>query len=130
MANILIVDDDPVYGDMAKQRLERAGHRVSVHVGPFGATVAARKPDLDLVILDVFMPGLRGPDLLKLIRENRSESHALIVFCSSMDAEPLRELAAEYGADGSIAKSAQRVDLLRFVSSLLVNEMVRKRVLR
>jgi CheY-like chemotaxis protein len=76
MANILIVDDDPVYSDMTKQRLERAGHRVTVHVGPFGATAAARKPDIDLVILDVFMPGLSGPDLLTLIRQNRAESGA------------------------------------------------------
>ena len=42
MANILIIDDDGVYADMTRQRLERAGHHVVVHEGPFGATAAAK----------------------------------------------------------------------------------------
>ena len=42
MANILIIDDDPIFAGMLEQRLSRAGHAVSVHVGPFGSTLAAR----------------------------------------------------------------------------------------
>ena len=43
MATILIIDDDPVFADMAKQRLERATHTVHVHVGPFGEGPAHRR---------------------------------------------------------------------------------------
>ncbi len=126
MASILIVDDDPVYSEMTKQRLERAGHRVIVHSGPFGASAAARRADIDLVILDVFMPGLSGPDLLAVMRQ-RSESKALVIFCSSMDPQPLAKLAAEHGADGWIPKSAPRNDIVQYIASQLVPEMLKKR---
>ena len=119
MANILIVDDDPVYSDMAKQRLERAGHQVSTHLGPFGATVAATKAGIDLVILDVFMPGLSGPDLLTVMRGVKSGLNVKVIFCSSMDPEPLRELAERHGADGHIAKSADRNDFIACIERVL-----------
>ena len=119
VASILIIDDDPVYGDMMKQRLERAGHRVTLHLGPFGATVAARRSGIDLIILDVFMPALGGPDLLELMRQNNPDSPAKVIFCSSMDVGPLRAISELHRADGFIPKSAGRLDLLKLVTSLV-----------
>jgi len=119
MANILIIDDDPVYADMAKQRLERAGHTVTLHLGPFGATVAAASDGLDLLILDVFMPALSGPDLLTIIRKNAKRGkRCRVLFCSSMDPFPLSLLATEHGAD-HIAKSADRAQFLAAVEHAL-----------
>lgn len=114
MAKILIIDDDPVYSDMTKQRLERAGHEVLLQLGPFGATVAARDESLDLVLLDVFMPGLSGPDLFDLMRK-KGRTNAPVVFSSSMDPAPLARLAEERGAAGSISKSASREEFLALV---------------
>ncbi len=126
VASILIIDDDPVYSDMMKQRLERGGHDVSVHLGPFGATAAARRPGIDLVILDVFMPGLNGPDLLDLIRNHPQRVPIKVILCSSMDRGPLAELAAQHRADGSVPKSADRLELLSTVADVLHNETPRK----
>jgi DNA-binding NarL/FixJ family response regulator len=119
LARILIIDDDPVYSDLAKQRLERAGHDVEVHLGPFGATVAARKPGLDLIVLDVFMPALEGPDLLELMRQNNPRGMVKVIFCSSMDDGPLRELATRHQADGSVSKSSGRDEFLKAVQAVL-----------
>ena len=95
MANILIIDDDPIFAGMLEQRLSRAGHAVSVHVGPFGSTLAARRPGLDMIILDVFMPGLDGPALLDLIRKDGAASRVKlastiddVVVNSSPDVDP------------------------------------------
>ena len=118
MASILIIDDDPVYGDMMRQRLTRAGHEVELHLGPFGGTLAARKEGLDLVILDVFMPGLDGPALLDLMRKDATR-RPRVILCSSMDAGPLEELARRHQADGSIPKAGGRRDLLEHVASVL-----------
>ena len=118
MAKILIIDDDPVFSDMTKQRLERVGHEVMLHLGPFGATVAAGAADIDLVILDVFMPALNGPALLDLIRKSQV-ARAPVVFCSSMDAAPLRKLAEEHGVAGFIPKSAGRSEFLTAVEHVL-----------
>jgi DNA-binding NtrC family response regulator len=118
MAKILIIDDDPVFSDMTKQRLERAGHWVSVHLGPFGATKAASDGDLDLIILDVFMPALSGPDLLEIMRKNQ-RARAPVIFCSSMDPGPLKKLAVEHHAVGFVSKSAGRAEFIQTVERAL-----------
>jgi len=119
VASILIIDDDPVFSDMAKQRLERASHEVSVHIGPFGATVAARKPGLDLILIDVFMPALQGPDLVELIRQRNPGLRPKIMFCSSMDEGPLRELALRHLVEGCVPKSADRTQFVTAVEHVL-----------
>jgi len=123
MASILIIDDDPVYSDMMQQRLARAGHEVSVLVGPFGGTLAARKTGLDLIILDVFMPGLDGPALLDLINKDPAR-RPKVILCSSMDAKPLEVLAKEHHADGSLPKASARRDLLEYVEQVLARRRI------
>ncbi len=119
MANILIIDDDATYASMTQQRLERAGHNVSLHIGPFGATKAASQLGIELILLDVFMPGLSGPQLLDVMRQNRAVAHAKVIFCSSMDAGPLKALAEEHHAHGSVPKAAERQELLATVARVL-----------
>lgn len=119
MANILIIDDDSDYANMTQQRLERAGHYVTVHLGPFGATKTASQLGFDLILLDVFMPGLSGPQLLEVMRQNRAVARVKVVLCSSMDAGPLKALAEEHHADGFIPKSAERQELVATIQRVL-----------
>jgi two-component system cell cycle response regulator len=119
MAKILIIDDDPVYSDMTQQRLERVGHTVQIQVGPFGATAAMSDDKLDLIILDVFMPALSGPDLLDILHKNYPGAKTRVLLCSSMDPAPLACIAAERGADGSVSKAAGRFEFLDAVDAAL-----------
>jgi CheY-like chemotaxis protein len=119
MSKVLIIDDDPVYADMTRQRMERAGYRVDVHIGPFGATAAIGDNAYDLVILDVFMPGLAGPDLLSIIRKSEAGAHTRVLLCSSMDPAPLARVAEEHGANGAISKAAGRFEFLQAVDQAL-----------
>jgi CheY-like chemotaxis protein len=119
MPKILIIDDDPVYADMTRQRMERAGYEVSMHIGPFGATAAVSDTAYDLVILDVFMPGLAGPDLLGIIRKSGAAAQTRVLLCSSMDPGPLARIAEERGANGSVSKSVGRAEFLRAVEQAL-----------
>jgi two-component system competent response regulator ComA len=121
MPKVLIIDDDPVYADMTRQRMERAGYRVDVHIGPFGATAAVSDNAYDLVILDVFMPGLAGPDLLGIIRKSGAGSATRVLLCSSMDPGPLARVAEERGANGSISKAVGRAEFLRAVEQALAS---------
>ena len=121
MAKLLIIDDDPVYADMARQRMERAGYSVDVHIGPFGATAAIGDNAYDLVILDVFMPGLAGPDLLGIIRKSGAGANTRVLLCSSTDPGPLARIAEECGANGSISKAAGRAEFLRAIDEALAS---------
>jgi CheY-like chemotaxis protein len=118
MGRILIIDDDPVFSDVAKQRLERAGHQVTVHLGPFGATAAAGDSALELILLDVFMPALSGPDLLEVMRRS-VRCRACVVLCSSMDPGPLKQLAEEHHAAGYVSKSAERAEFIDVIRRAL-----------
>lgn len=66
--NVLIVDDDPVWGFEATRRLAAAGIRAIFHRGPFGTLHAIRSHRCTAVILDVNMPTLDGGVMSRLIR--------------------------------------------------------------
>lgn len=117
MRKILIIDDDEVYGELLLQRLEMAGYEVNFQRGPFGGSLlAARKGDVDLVIVDVNMPGLSGTALLDLIR--KSEKRVPVILCSSMDKDALRALSLRHGADAFLCKTATQAETLQCVSKV------------
>ena len=90
-----------------------------MHVNHVGATVAAKDETLELILLDVFMPALPGPDLLEIMRKKNARSGVAVVFCSSMDPEPLARLADQHQADGFISKSSDRSEFLEAVNAIL-----------
>ena len=65
---LLVVDDSEINRDMLKRRLERKGYRVvTAENGEQALELVAREP-IDLVLLDVMMPGLSGLDVLRIMR--------------------------------------------------------------
>jgi CheY-like chemotaxis protein len=67
---ILIVDDDPLAGEMASLILESAGHACQrVENAVEALEVLEQQPDLDLVVSDMNMPLVSGADLLAELRE-------------------------------------------------------------
>lgn len=69
-ATILIVDDDSMVCDATKALLEQAGYEVKVALSGQLAVDLNQDghPDIDLVLLDMAMPGLNGVETLKQLR--------------------------------------------------------------
>jgi CheY-like chemotaxis protein len=68
---ILIIDDDPQFGLLAKLTLEETGmFEVSVTTDSNEAIPAAREFLPDLILLDIVMPGLDGGDVQALLRND------------------------------------------------------------
>jgi DNA-binding NtrC family response regulator len=66
--NILLVDDDPVFSKVLGQELSKMGFSVTQGYGTdVMSTINSTR--IDIVILDIVMPGLSGLELLKQIRE-------------------------------------------------------------
>lgn len=118
MARILIIDDDTSFGDLTRQRIEKAGHRVSYQSTGFGSSLSLIKGDYDLLVLDVNMPVLSGRSILRLLKEKNISGLQVLLY-SSMDPEPLRALAKEQGADGYLSKSASSATLLLKIKTML-----------
>lgn len=93
---LLLVDDDPNFGDMLLTALERRGYEVSPFSDPVSAMVGLRRhrDDWDAVVADQIMPHKTGIDF---IREVRSECPDLpCILCTgyaedNLDDESLRE---------------------------------------
>ena len=89
-ANILIIEDDRAVRETTVRLLARAGFRVTAAEDRRGATAALAGPEpIDLVVTDVIMPELSGPELVRILRQERPDLSALYV--SGYAGEALQE---------------------------------------
>src|SRR4051794_20675986 len=97
MKKFLIVDDDPDVTKMLTRMLEHRGHLVQSCASPFGVSAMVLRDTPDVVILDVMMPGLEGPQLAALILNLPLKKRPQIVLWSAMDEDRLRKTGLEAG---------------------------------
>ena len=118
---ILIVEDDPMVGRINKQFAEKTGlaEKVMVTESVEKARQALRDEAFDLVLLDVYLPDVKGTDLLHWIRK---EGLPLTVILITADRNPRTiEQALNLGAADYLVKP---FTYERFAEAL---ERVRKR---
>ncbi len=73
MAKILVADDDPVMRMTIERLLERGSHTVISAGDGQSAVNRVRSERFDLVILDIFMPGMDGLEAMRLILKHRPD---------------------------------------------------------
>lgn len=103
---VLVVDDDPTVLEVARERLESAGYAVHTREEAVGTTQWAADFQPDIVLLDVTMPALTGPDLAQLLKKRRTTKDISIILYSSIESAELQATARAAGAVGAIQKSA------------------------
>jgi CheY-like chemotaxis protein len=103
-ATILVVDDLPANRDLMARRLERSGFRVvSAASGP-EALELLRRSAVDLVLLDIMMPGMTGLEVLKTVRMSRTTATLpVIMVTAKTDSEDVVE-ALSLGANDYVTK--------------------------
>jgi diguanylate cyclase (GGDEF)-like protein len=104
IATILLVDDDAMNRDALSRRLERSGYRVLLAEGGEQALDVAARQHIDLVLLDVMMPGITGIEVLRRVRESRSLAELPIIMVTAKDASGDMVEALELGANDYITK--------------------------
>jgi two-component system cell cycle sensor histidine kinase/response regulator CckA len=77
--NILLVEDEEALRDVAATLLEAAGYRVEKAENANAALALPLDREIDLVITDVIMPNMSGPDLCRRLRELRPRTKFLYV---------------------------------------------------
>ncbi|MEF2072974.1 response regulator [Consotaella aegiceratis] len=96
MANILVVDDDPLIQGAVRASLQRHGFAVALAGdGVEGLEISARWP-IDLAIVDLFMPNMEGIETLRTLRQ-RQPDLPVIVMSGSMQASGPRPPAGTNG---------------------------------
>jgi CheY-like chemotaxis protein/anti-sigma regulatory factor (Ser/Thr protein kinase) len=97
MKSVLVVDDDRVTRHLLQSLLEKAGYSVATAGDGNEALERARRTDVDapdVILLDVWMPGMSGLDLLARLRE---EGHDARVIVMTSDDTPETLLSALKG---------------------------------
>lgn len=102
---VMVVDDDPLAIEVARERLEGAGYQVIEHHGPIGTKAAALRERPDFVLLDVNMPAISGDAIARLMTDGRRGRRAVVILYSSKDAAELAALAQSCGAIGFVQKT-------------------------
>ena len=82
---ILIVDDDATHSTLFSSRLERRGFQVTHILDGSDLIKLIDKQQFDLVVLDVFLPGISGFELLKLVRQKYPLQDLPIIMLTSSD---------------------------------------------
>ena len=121
---LVIVDDHPLFRDALSQALSAGNEAIEiVSVGSLDELTAAlaANSDLDLVLLDLSMPGVQGFSGLLYLRAQHPEIPVVIV--SANDDPLVIRRAIDFGASGFVPKSQPTVVINEAVHKVLAGEI-------
>ncbi len=116
---ILVVDDEEAIVDIIGFHLRKWGFRV---IGAPDGETALRilwNEKIDLIILDLMLPGTSGFQLLKHIRKEPGTESLPVIVLSARSCETDKIICFEMGADDFIAKPFSNMELLARVRAIL-----------
>ncbi|WP_312163509.1 response regulator transcription factor [Phenylobacterium sp.] len=115
---VLIADDDPNMRVLLSDLLRKNGYHVVSAADGHQARTSALAGGVDLVLLDVMLPGMSGFDVCRELHRT-SESGPAIIMISARGEEADRVTGLELGADDYISKPFSRSELLARVRAVL-----------
>jgi CheY-like chemotaxis protein len=85
MTKILVADDNRQFVEMLRATLEDAGFEVVTAYSGLAAAALVEREELDLIVLDVLMPGMSGDAVAELLRGLKPELPILLMTGDSGD---------------------------------------------
>ena len=128
MASVLVIDDDPAVRTTIKLILEREGHAVALAPEGRAGLVMLDAKDFDLLISDIFMPGMDGFETLREVRKHRPAVPVIVISGSTSIFDSLENtpdflgIAVKLGAVRGLRKPFKPNDLVDAVRVCLGGE--------
>lgn len=129
-ATILVVDDNQQNRLVAEGHLVGAGYQVITVSSGLAAIECFERGAVDLILLDVKMPGIDGFETCRRIRDLPNGADTPVVFLTAFADLDSHRNAVRVGADDFLSKPIQRVELLLRVRSLLRIKRMQSELLR
>ena len=121
MANVLVVDDDALFREIAQEMLTQVGH--AVILANDGAQVAhlPAEPAPDLAVVDMLMPERDGIETIGDLQGRWPKIKVIAVSAGARNLEPdlLLRAALALGADATLPKPLERESFVALVAQLL-----------
>ncbi len=120
-SRILIVEDDVLMGAFYKSLFRRLEPEFTWHLAKNGEDALAylNGQDVDVVILDWDLPGIKGLDVLKAIRAHPTKRVARVFVITGRNKAEDKSIALRLGADDYLSKPFEIEDLLTRLRILL-----------
>jgi DNA-binding response OmpR family regulator len=116
---ILIAEDDRDIAELVAHYFQRAGWEVHAAAAGDEALAYARANPVDLVILDVMLPGLSGLEVCRALRADRATAAVPIIMLTARTEEADRVIGLELGADDYVSKPFSPNELVARVRALM-----------
>jgi DNA-binding response OmpR family regulator len=113
---ILLVEDDPALGAGLKDLLRVAGYEVDLVADGHAAARLGIDPDIDLIVLDLMLPGIDGFEVCHRVRKTRPALPILLLTARGAEEDKVRGL--KNGADDYVTKPFGARELLARVEAL------------
>jgi CheY-like chemotaxis protein len=122
---VLVVDDDPLVCKTIEVCLTRKGFEVTVADGGEAAMRALEAADFDLMLIDVFMPHMRGFESIRMFHERRPDVPVVAMsgyaFANAERAPDFLRMTIELGAACCLRKPFTQDALLTVVHQCITS---------
>jgi DNA-binding response OmpR family regulator len=117
--DVLVAEDDRDISELVALYLQKAGW--TPHIAPSGdeALAYARRHPVDVVILDVMLPGLSGLEVCRALRADKATADIPIIIVTARGEEADRIVGLEIGADDYVSKPFSPAELVARIRALL-----------
>ncbi|WP_088069340.1 response regulator transcription factor [Gottfriedia luciferensis] len=124
---ILIIEDEVNIARVLKLEIEYEGYDVLVEHNGKAGLEAALNNEIDLILLDVMLPGLSGIEVLRRIR--KSNNYLPVILLTARDATSDKIMGLDYGANDYITKPFEIEEVLaRIRASLRSNNIIQNAI--
>ncbi|XIA62681.1 response regulator [Bradyrhizobium sp. TZ2] len=132
MPRVLVVDDDPVVCSAIEVCLTRKGFEVTVTDGGEAGMRALESTDFDVMLIDVFMPHMRGFESIRMFREHKPNVPVIAMsgyaFANTERAPDFLRMTIEFGAACCLRKPFTPDALLTSVNQCITKPIASARL--
>lgn len=115
---ILIVDDEESIRELLSYNLKKAGYCV-LTAGDGTTALQMVEAGVDLVLLDIMLPGMDGFEVCRHLKEHKSTAQIPVIMLTAKDEEIDKVLGLELGADDYAVKPFSMRELLSRIKAVL-----------
>ena len=121
MSHVLVIDDDPLFREIAQEMLVQAGHAVTLIDDGAKAVELPADPAPDLAVVDMLMPERDGIETIGDLQGRWPQIKVIAVSAGGKGLEPglLLRAAKALGADATLSKPLERAAFVALVRSLV-----------